>query len=810
MKRFVNYLVVMIVVIAGVFALDNTEVKAADSGKFSDYASTGLKYSYYNNVLTISKDNESSYTGILSYKIANLSLSSNPKKVVINSGVTKISGDVFAYNSTVEELIIPDSVTSISTSAFKENSKLKKITFAHRDLNNLEIVSGNQTNTLKSNGEFVLTNVVDSDSVTKIAAAKKLCSLVRKDNSTSFVAVRPGKDNVGGWFIRDSATRYPVDSIKTDCNSGISLKFNKSATVKVTVSFPSYSSDYIGNSNLELDYDDTVIAVTKKAEEKDTWKTTFTYLIESKNIKKNTDLVFKATDGSGTSKTINVQVDDNYKSAEEILSDTNSPIFLKLNGNKSINIDARIFPNDATISNSASQKFIWKIETYGGGSYVTLNESTGKVTANSNSWTTPYNEPVEISAEANDGSKVKRTWKVYVIDAETTSIGFQHQSIEMPIGGKETLEQQVQVEPSLAPRAWRIFDWTSSKPDIVKVDNDGNIEALNEGTATITATTKDGSNLSASCTVTVKKVSVNEIVLSNSSVTLQKGNGTTITATVEPDNAANKSVNWSSSNTAVATVDNAGNVSAVAKGTATITATAADGSGISASCEVTVTDPEDNQNPDNNKPDNNNPDKPDYNPNAEDVTKKFTDVPAGKWYSKPDGPIAYVVSRGIMSGVGDGSQFDPEGECTREMFVTILYNAEGKPGPGPSNPFTDVQDGKWYTNAITWAVANNVTKGTSDTTFGLGGKVTREQLAQFLMNYAVTKGYDTSAAADLSVFPDGNKISGWAYNAISWANANGILNGKGKNGTNYLDPKGNATRAEVAAMIMNFQKAFMN
>ena len=197
-----------------------------------------------------------------------------------------------------------------------------------------------------------------------------------------------------------------------------------------------------------------------------------------------------------------------------------------------------------------------------------------------------------------------------------------------------------------------------------------------------------------------------------------------------------------------------------------------------------------------------------YTPKFEDPTVIFTDVAKGKWYSKTDGPIAYVVAYGIMNGTGDGKTFDPEGDCTREMFVQILYNSEGKPGAGSSNPFKDVKSGKWYYDAVTWALANDVTKGTSADTFGIGGKVTREQLAQFLMNYAKKRGYDTSARADISKFPDNAKVSGWAKEAISWANANGIVNGKAKNGANYLDPRGNATRAEVAQMIMNFQKKF--
>lgn len=194
-------------------------------------------------------------------------------------------------------------------------------------------------------------------------------------------------------------------------------------------------------------------------------------------------------------------------------------------------------------------------------------------------------------------------------------------------------------------------------------------------------------------------------------------------------------------------------------------------------------------------------------PNATDPTKRFSDVPADKWYSKPNGPIAYVIANSIMSGTS-GTAFNPDGNCTREMFVQILYNIEGKPIFGNYNPFSDVIDGSWYSRAVIWAYDNEITSGTSATTFGVGGNVTREQLAQFLMNYANKRGFDTTARVDISGFPDAAQVSGWAAQSVSWANANGIINGKARGGVNFLDPKGNATRAEVAMMIMGFQKKF--
>lgn len=195
-------------------------------------------------------------------------------------------------------------------------------------------------------------------------------------------------------------------------------------------------------------------------------------------------------------------------------------------------------------------------------------------------------------------------------------------------------------------------------------------------------------------------------------------------------------------------------------------------------------------------------------PASYDPTKHFIDVAPGKWYSKADGPIAYVIKNDIMSGTGDGSTFGPEEDCTRSQFVQILFNAAERPIAGANNPFGDVETGKWYYDAVIWAYARGITKGTDATTFGVSKIVTREQLAMFLMNYADCRGFDIKTRADISVYPDSGLVSGWANEAISWANGNGIIKGKSKDGVNYLDPKGNATRAEVAQMIMNFQLKF--
>lgn len=188
-----------------------------------------------------------------------------------------------------------------------------------------------------------------------------------------------------------------------------------------------------------------------------------------------------------------------------------------------------------------------------------------------------------------------------------------------------------------------------------------------------------------------------------------------------------------------------------------------------------------------------------------DVLQKFTDIPEGRWYSKENGPIAYVVENKIMDGTGDGTTFGPEDSCTRSQFVQIIYNAEDKPSVSAANPFSDVPNGKWFTNAVVWAVSNKITGGTSTTTFAPDEEVSREMVAQFLMNYANYRGFSVARRADLSSYPDSAEISGWAYNAVSWANANGIISGY-TNGK--LGPKDPCTRAQIAQMFMKFRELF--
>ncbi|MBR5448334.1 MAG: S-layer homology domain-containing protein, partial [Clostridia bacterium] len=141
-------------------------------------------------------------------------------------------------------------------------------------------------------------------------------------------------------------------------------------------------------------------------------------------------------------------------------------------------------------------------------------------------------------------------------------------------------------------------------------------------------------------------------------------------------------------------------------------------------------------------------------------------------------------------------------------IVTVLYRIAGQPKHSGNNPFKDIETG-WYYDAVLWAYENGIVTGTSATTFAPNGDVTREQMATFLYRFAKYMGYDTSKSANLTTFPDASKVGSWAYDALAWANAKGLITGaKGSDGVNRLNPQGAATREQVATILMRFCQAY--
>ena len=175
----------------------------------------------------------------------------------------------------------------------------------------------------------------------------------------------------------------------------------------------------------------------------------------------------------------------------------------------------------------------------------------------------------------------------------------------------------------------------------------------------------------------------------------------------------------------------------------------------------------------------------------------FTDVAEGDWFHDA---VQYAYENGLMDGVGDG-QFAPNATTNRAMVVTILYRLAGEPAVSGDVGFTDVESGLWYTDAVLWAAQKGIVNGVSDTEFAPGNNLTREQLATILYRYAQDQGYDVSASADLSGFPDAGDIQAYATEALSWAVAEGLLQGFEDDS---LRPGGTATLAQIATILMRF------
>ncbi len=177
---------------------------------------------------------------------------------------------------------------------------------------------------------------------------------------------------------------------------------------------------------------------------------------------------------------------------------------------------------------------------------------------------------------------------------------------------------------------------------------------------------------------------------------------------------------------------------------------------------------------------------------------KFNDVSANDWFASA---VDYVTGKGMMNGTADNT-FSPKANTTRGMVVTVLYRLENQPSTSAAS-FTDVASGAYYANAVAWANANGIVSGYGSGKFGPNDKVIREQLAAILYRYAQYKKYDVSVGEDTNIlsYDDAQSISSYAIPAIQWACGAGVVTGKSGS---KLDPKGNATRAEVAAMLMRF------
>ena len=178
-----------------------------------------------------------------------------------------------------------------------------------------------------------------------------------------------------------------------------------------------------------------------------------------------------------------------------------------------------------------------------------------------------------------------------------------------------------------------------------------------------------------------------------------------------------------------------------------------------------------------------------------EVTAKYADVKTNDWYAEA---VAFVYKQGMMNGLGD-NRFAPGEKTTRAMLVTMLYRLEKDAGGSAATKFSDVPAGQWFSDAVNWSASAGVVNGLENGKFAPNDNISREQLAVMLYRYAQLKGYDVSVKGDLSKFDDNGSVAAWAKEPMQWAVGSGLINGKGEGS---LEPGSNATRAEVATMLM--------
>ena len=178
----------------------------------------------------------------------------------------------------------------------------------------------------------------------------------------------------------------------------------------------------------------------------------------------------------------------------------------------------------------------------------------------------------------------------------------------------------------------------------------------------------------------------------------------------------------------------------------------------------------------------------------------FTDVPNGSWFTQA---VAWAAENGIVNGVGNG-MFEPESSMTRAMLVTVLWRYAGQP-QAAANPFTDVPGGEWYTQAVAWAAENGVVNGIGGGKFDPNGRVTREQAAAILFRYAQYKGLEAvTLEENLGAYTDADQISEYAVQAFNWVVGQGLMTGVTDT---TLEPASSATRAQVATILMRYCQA---
>ena len=452
-------------------------------------------------------------------------------------------------------------------------------------------------------------------------------------------------------------------------------------------------------------------------------------------------------------------------------------------GDTSLTLKATVTPSDASqrVTWSSSDDSVAAVSSEGkvspkkaGTATITATTSNGKTATVTITVTgeAPKATNVVYAAKPSKWSKI---YAYVYVDGSTSNAKWP--GVEMTaIPGTDTCGQSgyyYDVPDSLASNAKVIFNDGGSQqvPGANQAGisyNGGTVRWSGSGTTleSVTCQTPD---------VPVSSVAVSGSGVSNGKLSLAKGKSAQLTATVNPSNATNKTVTWSSSNAAIATVTGTGYVSAVKAGTATVTASAG---GKSASVKVTVTDPSSSQ--------------------------RFSDVPLSAWYASS---VDWAASNGVASGYGDG-RFGPADSVSRAQMVVLLYNLAVKEGDAKavsykapaSVSFSDVPSSAWYAKQVSWAASSGVVSGYGDGRFGPSDMVSRAQAVVMLWKFARYRGVSGSSSSQrFSDVPS----SAWYAKQVSWVVSNGVASGYGDG---RFGPSDVALRAQAVVMLQKLDK----
>ncbi|MBR4462806.1 MAG: BspA family leucine-rich repeat surface protein [Erysipelotrichaceae bacterium] len=316
-----------------------------------------------------------------------------------------------------------------------------------------------------------------------------------------------------------------------------------------------------------------------------------------------------------------------------------------------------------------------------------------------------------------------------------SSVALNEHELTMIISDTESLSATIQPEDATI----KDLEWSSSKPAIVSVDQEGNIVALALGEAVITVSATDGSGLSDSCTVKVVEMMLH---FEEKNLTIIPQDSKQLTVAIRPESQSGRKVVYESSDPSILSVDEEGVITGIKAGKATVTAYLEEYEEASDTCEVRVL---------------------------------FKDVAVSTSYFF--NPVYWAFDNGITTGTSP-TTFSPDDPCTRGQVVTFLWRTLGCPEPVSENPFKDVSEGKFYYKAVIWAFENGITTGTSKTTFSPNDKCTREQIVTFLYRTAkyANGGNDPEYVSKDMNFSD-VLVSNYFYEPVHWAFSTGITTG---------------------------------